>query len=56
MLDFDPRDFDDTRDRGQIRSRDERDEIEAPRGRRGASGTPDRDDDWRQPDVRPRWG
>jgi hypothetical protein len=34
MLDFDPRDFDDTRDRGQIRSRDERDEIEAPRGRR----------------------
>jgi hypothetical protein len=56
MLDFDPRDFDDTRDRGQIRSRDERDEIEAPRGRSGASGTPDRDDDWRQPDVRPRDG
>lgn len=45
-MDFDPRDCDDTRDRN-----DERAEIEPSRGRRGSSGTHDRDDDWRQLDV-----
>ena len=46
MFDFDPRDYD---------SRDGERHGNAPnRGSRGASDDRDRDDDWRQPDVRPR--
>jgi hypothetical protein len=50
-MDFDPRDNDDARDRHR---NDERNEIEPSRGRRGSSDTDDRDNDWRQPDLRLR--
>ena len=46
MLDFDPRDCD-SRD-------DERHRSTPNRGNRAASDDRDRDDDWRQPDCRPR--
>jgi len=46
MFDFDPRDYD-SRD-------DERHGSTPNRGNRGASDDRDRDDDWRQPDFRPR--
>ncbi|MPY88889.1 MAG: hypothetical protein GEU99_13295 [Luteitalea sp.] len=57
MFDFDPRDYDDRRDAARRGSRDTREDIEAPRSRRGssgASGTPHRDDHWRRPDARSR--
>ncbi len=46
MFDFDPRDHD-SRD-------DERYGTNHSRGSRGGSDEGDRDDDWRQPDIRPR--
>jgi len=46
MFDFDPRDYD-SRD-------DERHGSTPNRGNRGASDDRDRDDDWRQPEVRVR--
>ena len=46
MFDFDPRDYD-SRD-------DERHRQRRVAGSRGGSDDRDRDDDWRQPDVRPR--
>jgi hypothetical protein len=45
-MDFDPRDYDDARDR------DERDQIEPRSGHRGSLSTHDLDYDRRQPDVR----
>ena len=50
-MDFDPRDYEDSRDRHHNH---ERDEIEPSRGRRGSSVSDDREDRHRQPDVRPR--
>jgi hypothetical protein len=50
-MDFDPRDYDDARDQAR---REDRDETETGRGRRGSSTTPDRENDAGHLNTRPR--